>query len=365
MPFVKTSNLDIHYETAGNGREIIVLMHGNFASWRWWIPVLKRIPRGFRMVAPDLRGCGDTERPGFGHTIEQLTDDLFQFVDALKLRRFHLAGHSLGASVALQFALERPRRVKRLVLVAPAPAEGRSVVQRAQQNASFLSTVNPVDLWIQQWSGASDINRQFVERILSRMLPNLTSAPGYGALVDDANRMSREAIAGHLRSLRQWNVNAELETFRKPVLVLGGEKDELIPGFALEAFADRLPRGRVVLFPEFGHAPQLEAPDRFMSAFMGFLREHPAKALIFRAVKWLSRARERMATIRAAVLKSDIPGRFLNHWKIKTREIGNRATRIINRCRSFVREGIRVRYRRYSPKVQWLRQVVKIKRDRS
>lgn len=368
MPFVNTSGLDIHYETAGKGKEVIVLLHGNFASWRWWIPVLKRVPKGFRMVAPDLRGCGDTERPGCGHTIEQLTEDLLQFVNALGLRRFHLAGHSLGASVALQFALDHAHRVKRLVLVAPAPAEGRSVVLRAQRNGSFLSAMDTVDMWIKQWSGASDVNRQFVERILSRMLPDLTSAPDFGMLVEDANRMSKEAIGGHLQSLRQWNVHADLKTFRKPVLVMGGEKDELIPGHALKDFADRLRKGRLVLFPDLGHAPQLEAPDRFLPVFMGFFQEHFVKALISLMLKWLRHGRERLAKIRAAGAHTSMFKRFPDHWTAKAEAFGRWTLQTINRCRSSACQkmgGIGVRYRRYTPNIQWLKQVVKIRKDGS
>lgn len=96
MPFIQTSNLNIHYELAGKGDTVLVLVHGNFASWRWWRPVLDRLPAGYRAYAPDLRGCGDTDRPPDGYTIEQLAADLHAFARALGLPAFHLVGHSLG-----------------------------------------------------------------------------------------------------------------------------------------------------------------------------------------------------------------------------------------------------------------------------
>ena len=46
MPFVQTHKLNIHYEVADTGKVILVLVHGNFASWRWWRPVLERLPSG-------------------------------------------------------------------------------------------------------------------------------------------------------------------------------------------------------------------------------------------------------------------------------------------------------------------------------
>src|SRR6195256_2089356 len=86
MPSLETPRLRIHYEEAGSGPELFVLVHGNFASWRWWKPVLERLPAGWRAIAPDLRGCGETSggepdetRSGYG--IPELAEDLAGFVD--------------------------------------------------------------------------------------------------------------------------------------------------------------------------------------------------------------------------------------------------------------------------------------------
>ena len=106
MPFVQTPNLRIHYRVAGD--ITLVLLHGNFGSWRWWEPVLERLPSGYRVYAPDLRGCGDSARPGFGHNIEVLTSDVFDFITSLNLCDVHLVGHSLGGAVALQAARDHP-----------------------------------------------------------------------------------------------------------------------------------------------------------------------------------------------------------------------------------------------------------------
>ncbi len=129
MPFVNTSDIDMHYETGGRGKSVLVFVHGNFASWRWWQPVLKDLSGGYRAYAPDMRGCGDSDRPADGYTIAQHADDLDHFIRALELPRLHLVGHSLGGCVAMEYALSRPKHLKTLTLVAPAPAEGQTVLQ--------------------------------------------------------------------------------------------------------------------------------------------------------------------------------------------------------------------------------------------
>lgn len=66
MPFLQTPDLNVHYQQAGSGDTRLILVHGNFASWRWWQPIFERLPAGWRAYAPDLRGCGDTDRPETG-----------------------------------------------------------------------------------------------------------------------------------------------------------------------------------------------------------------------------------------------------------------------------------------------------------
>ena len=139
MPYVQTPNLRIHYRVAGDGDITLVLLHGNFGSWRWWEPVLERLPSGYRAYAPDLRGCGDSARPGFGHNIEVLTSDVFDFITSLSLCDVHLVGHSLGGAVALQAARDHPDLVRSLLLIAPPPAEGRSVVRNGDSFSHWVS----------------------------------------------------------------------------------------------------------------------------------------------------------------------------------------------------------------------------------
>jgi pimeloyl-ACP methyl ester carboxylesterase len=263
----------MHYETAGAGKAVLVLVHGNFASWRWWRSVLKRLPAGYCAYAPDLRGCGDTGRPPDGHTIHQLTEDLHQFVKALKLPRFHLVGHSLGGAVALEFALNHPKRLKTLILVAPAPPEGMPLLQNGNQNACWMPSLDTVDATY-RFFGKIGVNRPMLRRALKKMAPTMTRDHLFEALVDDAGRMSSEAMAGHLETLDSWNVVAQLEELLLPVLILWGKRDTLIPRASMERTAQDLSRGRLIVLPRVGHAPQLEHPERFLRLLVTFIGQN-------------------------------------------------------------------------------------------
>jgi branched-chain amino acid transport system permease protein len=273
MPFVRTPDLNLHYETGGKGKDVLLLLHGNFASWRWWLPVLKNTPDGFRAYAPDLRGCGDSDRPEEGYTIARHAEDLDQLIRALGLPRLHLVGHSLGGCIALEYALKRPGRIKTLTLVAPAPAEGKTVLKATGHGGAYAGsagTIHSAYRMSERWG----TTRNVFKRSLGRMMQEDKVGDDFEALVDDAVRMSWDAAAGHIESLSRWDVRDALGGLNLPVLVIGGQNDELIPPGALREAVLKMPKARLIIWPAMGHAPQLEQPERFIRILKIFTSRH-------------------------------------------------------------------------------------------
>ena len=311
MPFVQTPNLNIHYELAGANDTILVLIHGYFASWRWWQPVLNQLPADYCAYAPDLRGCGDTERPPDGYTIQQLVSDLHDFATALNLPPFHLVGHSLGGVVALQFAMDHLECLRTLTLIAPAPAEGMAVFSKGKP-----SLPPPMHLFEFRREASLDMldatyrflrsleaNRPLLRRALKRMLPGLIDDPLFAALVDDAARMAPEAVIGYMQSVAAWNVQAELDKVQTPAIILWGDRDTMIPEAAPLKRTARGLRGRLVIWKNVGHAPQLEQPKRFIRFLKRFIERNPAVPTAGEQ-NWLGSLRDRMNNI-----LSDLSGR--------------------------------------------------------
>jgi len=307
MPFVSTPRLKIHYEEAGGGPEAFVFVHGNFASWRWWKPVLDKLPPGWRGVAPDLRGCGETagdaaDATRSSYAIPELAADLAAFVDALDLGAIHLVGHSLGGAVALQYALQHQARVRSLTLVAPAPPTGLSALREGTSTAArFLRRIDPdhrPSLAALQSSyrmhRALGTNRWILRRALAEMMPSAAlDGPTAEALLADASRLSSDAVVGFLEALHRWNVEAELPGLRVPTVILWGEKDTLVPRAGLDKMAQMLPAAELVIWPDTGHSPQLERPDEFVALLASSRRGLLARrlrVLLERAKRWYGAA---------------------------------------------------------------------------
>ena len=117
---IRTNGIRQHYVEAGSGPPV-VLLHGfpetSFA-WRHQIPVLSE---RFRVIAPDLRGYGETDKPAHGYDKRTLAGDVLDLLDESGISRIALVGHDRGARVATRFAKDHPHGLDRLVVMDNVP----------------------------------------------------------------------------------------------------------------------------------------------------------------------------------------------------------------------------------------------------
>jgi len=137
--------------------EPVVLVHGNISSSVFWEDTLLALPEGFRGLAPDLRGYGDTEPLAVDATrgLRDFSDDLAAALFALGLDRVHLAGWSMGGGVVLQYLLDHPEQVASLTLVDPVSPHGFG---GTRDDGELLSPDGA-------GSGGGAVNPEFVKRL--------------------------------------------------------------------------------------------------------------------------------------------------------------------------------------------------------
>lgn len=113
---IRTERFNIHYLEAGQG-EPLLLIHGWPQTSHCWHKVMPALAKKFRVIAPDLRGFGLSEKSGLPLSRAQLAVDITSLMDALKIDTAHIAGHDWGGMVAFKLALDFPLRVKKLCLI--------------------------------------------------------------------------------------------------------------------------------------------------------------------------------------------------------------------------------------------------------
>ncbi|HEX7004342.1 MAG TPA: alpha/beta hydrolase [Trueperaceae bacterium] len=244
------------YREAGSG-DPLLLVHGNFASGRWFEEQLDSPPVGYRLIAPDLPNFGESDGMPEEISIASYARYLAGFCDALAIERLTLLGHSLGGAVAQAFATEQPDRIERLILVASAAPDGH---ETPAEHFPVLESLKG--------------NREGLALALAATMPSRRPS-WFEGVVDDALALAPHAITGNVRALAEFDVSEEARSYPGPVLVLRGDLD--LPHLITEEIARRTaaayPNSRLELWQGVGHSPQVEAPQRFNRLLAEFLAE--------------------------------------------------------------------------------------------
>jgi pimeloyl-ACP methyl ester carboxylesterase/tetratricopeptide (TPR) repeat protein len=228
----------------------LLMLHGYSDSWRSFSRVLPLLPSRLRVIVPDQRGHGDSDRPDRGYTMDDFADDAIQLLDALRVKQAIVVGHSMGTFVARRVAERAPARVERLVLVAGGLTARNAVVQQLRREVSALD--DPVDPSFVRAFQVSTIHRPVPDQFLERA-------------IDESRKLSahvwKEAIDG------MWNNAPEKQPIRVPTIVLGGTRDSVFAVAEQEALADSIPGASLKMLDDIGHAVHWEDPDALAALF--------------------------------------------------------------------------------------------------
>jgi pimeloyl-ACP methyl ester carboxylesterase len=265
----RAGNLSI--AQAGSGPPVIAV-HGLGATKASFLPTIAALADDFTVTAVDLPGFGDSDKPlGAAYDARFFADAIVALMDALELERAHLVGNSLGGRVALEVALVRPDRVRRLALLAP------SMAWRRKRPWAPLLRLVPPELGVVQ-----PAPRAVVERIAAAVVPG--GREGWAAAgVDEFLRAyltpaGRAAFYAAARQIYLEEPEGEngfwprLRTLERDALFVWGKRDALVPIAFARHVTDALPEAEHLEL-ECGHVPQLERPRRTHGAVRRFLSE--------------------------------------------------------------------------------------------
>lgn len=249
----------VHYTDSGAGAPI-VLLHANPGDSRDYDAVLPALVRLGRVLALDWPGYGASPAPA---EPQQLAHDfharlLREFVDALALDRLVLIGNSLGGTVALQFALAAPQRVRQLVLVAPGGFTRHNVVTRFFGKLQSSRWALPPHRWASLYLR---VRTQWTQAMLQRARTSQASASALAV-----NRATWRLFTQASYDMRQRAVALSV-----PTLLICGQHDPAVPAARDgEPAARTMPTARLLVLP-CGHAAFAELPQLFLDAVLPFL----------------------------------------------------------------------------------------------
>ena len=252
---VNIGGIEIGYDEAGTGERTLLLLHAfplNRQQWRGQLDDLPARAR-LRVIAPDLRGFGESALETGPATVEQWASDTLALLDALRVGRFVLAGASMGGYVAFEVLRRAPERVERVILVdtraTPDTSEGR---QAREETARFV-----------EQNGATALFDRDAPKLFSHMI-----LQGQPEIVAQARRIAGLntpiglAAAARGLGLRP-DSTGDLPAIACPALVLVGEQDTIAPIADARLLFERIPNATMEILTDAGHLANLEQPERF------------------------------------------------------------------------------------------------------
>ena len=263
--YIQTPNLRHQMLMQGDDDGLpMVLLHGSFGSSRWWLPFLAILPPEVHIVAPDLRGCGRSDKPDSGYGIADQADDIWQLVTALGWRDFDLVGHSTGGAIAAEFAFQHGEVLHSLVLVDSVPLEG------------VYSPVETLRLLDQMRE-----DRALLAQALAQLMPSYfpveegsAKQSFFESLVDDAAAMAPAAFTGVAEAVSAWNRFDDGGRLTLPTQLIWGEIDHIVEREAMTRTLIAIPGAyNLEVIQRVGHSPMIEAPLALAELVIDFVTE--------------------------------------------------------------------------------------------
>lgn len=261
MKEIQLPEFKMAYSDQGEGRPL-VLVHGYPLNRKLWRRQVDGLQDAARVLAPDLRGHGDSGATPGVYTMDLLADDLKAFLDGVGITQpVTLCGLSMGGYVTFAFYRRYPERVENLILTATRAAADTPEVKANRSQAMQRARL------------------EGIEAIIDGMLPRLVTAQTaarHPELVDELRAIMRhtslEAVLGDLEGMRERaDSTSTLEQIRVPTLVIHGAQDVIVPLAEAQAMQAAIPGAQLVVIENAGHLPNLEQTEAFNRAIQDFI----------------------------------------------------------------------------------------------
>ena len=255
MPFATSPDgLRIRYAESGAGPPIILITHVGASALGWHREFIELLSRDFRVIVFDNRGTGESDKPLGPFTVLDMAKDALAVLGHLGISRAHVLGLSMGGLVAQELTLHAPERVDKLILVSTLAGWANATPTRARASEALAAGADPAltpreaaRKWLPAYYSAAYLSEHEADvleqmaRMMARTSPRTLELQG-------------EAIG-------IFDTYGRLAEIRRPVLVIHGNADDMVPIENGRVLAERIPAARMAIVQGAGHIPTTEQPQ--------------------------------------------------------------------------------------------------------
>ena len=262
MAQVQIDNFKMAYTDTGAGRPV-VLIHGYPFNRSLWNEQIAALSSAFRVIAPDLRGFGESEASDEPATMNRMAQDIALLLDHLEIPRATLGSLSMGGYVTFAFYKQFASRVRALILAdtrAQADTEEAKQTRAQQAEKALAEGMNGIaDAMLPKLLTPETVSKrpEIVKRVRDMML-----------------KTKPEGAAGALRGMAERDDQTSLlSKITVPALILVGAEDAITPVADSEKMHEAIKGSRLVVLENAGHVSNIERTEKFNEALLDFLKE--------------------------------------------------------------------------------------------
>ncbi|WP_043310195.1 alpha/beta fold hydrolase [Pseudomonas sp. ML96] len=260
---LKVDGLTIHYYEGGpRDGETLVMIHGFGANRDNWLRFARHFSQQYRVIALDLPGFGESDKPDVNYDVASQTERLHAFVQTLGISKPHLIGNSMGGHIAALYAARYPDQVASVALLDNAGI----LSPRKSEMFAMLEDGKPNPLVVRK---AEDFDA-LMRFVFVNPPPLPESLKRHFAAQSMANQQQYDRIFTQLRE-RYVPLEPELPKIQVPALVLWGDQDRVLDVSSIEVMKPLLKKSTIVVMKDCGHAPMLERPEETAQHYQTFL----------------------------------------------------------------------------------------------
>lgn len=254
---IRVGNLDIHYFTGGQGDPLVILHGGGTGGAKGWIESMTALCRHFTVYVPDLPGFGKSQSVESENIIDEFVSFVDNFTDGLELDSFYLAGHSLGAGIALRYAVKFRHKVKKLVII-----DG---VGTGTDFAAWIRLTAPEII-----CRAAGATASFFIKALKGIIQNLHAPINLPNLIPLVVVLLGTSML--LQKQEAVELVPKLALLTLPTLFIWGARDRITPVSNAWAAAEIIPDCQVHVFQDGRHSVYKQNVEEFTILMNSFLR---------------------------------------------------------------------------------------------
>ena len=245
------------------GSPAVLLLHGLGADGSSWaLQFNSLVEEGFRPIAPDVPGFGESSYDGKGWSIARMSTVIADLLNEMGVIPAHVVGISMGGIIAQQLILDHPHIVRKLVLV------NTFSVLRPKQLSGWL-------YFFQRFLLVHILGLPTQAKFVAkRIFPGTDQQAMRDLLVERITRADPRAYRAAMRSLGLFNSSKRLREIDAPTLVITSDRDTTVPMDSQKFLVDNILLARQVIIQNAGHAVTIDQPDAFNSALLEFLTDN-------------------------------------------------------------------------------------------